>query len=274
MYESYWSLRYKPFQSRCAPDALFQSQSLMASLLRLRYCFDNSGGLAVLLGESGMGKTSLLRTFASETDRWSPFVHVLYCGLQPTELLRVVGTELCAEIPPDAVEPPGQDRWLQHIRKFLQQSADRGRAVIIAFDDAHQLADESLLGTVAPLLTLAESSPLIRLSVVLAGHPELLPRLQRHRPIAERAEILSVMQSWSRQETGDYIKDTLSGAGASRPVFSANGVDAVFEWSAGNPRRINRLCDLALLVGCAERCEQITAREVEAVSNELLSQAA
>jgi general secretion pathway protein A len=40
------------------------------------------------------------------------------------------------------------------------------------------------------------------------------------------------------------------------------------------PRRINRLCDLALLIGYAEEQRSIGARQIEAVGQELVVAAA
>jgi len=274
MYESYWNLTSKPFQSRCSGNALYQSQSLTSALLRLRYCFDNGGGLAALIGESGMGKTSLLSRFAAETDRWSPFVHIRYCGLEAVELLRVAGSELCGFPLSDQSATLGQDHWMGMIQRSVLEAAKNGRTGVVAFDDAHQLTDQALQQTVAPLISIAESDPAIRLTIVLAGHPSLLPRLQRHVPLAERTEVMCVMQGWSLQETDDYIRQTLAAAGTDRPIFTADAVRTVFEWSAGNPRRINRLCDMALLVGFAEQLQQLTAAEIDAVSTELLENAA
>jgi general secretion pathway protein A len=274
MYESHWDLGSKPFQSRSHPDAMYQSQSVTSALLRLRYCFDNGGGLAALIGESGMGKTSLLNRFALESDRWSPFVHLRYSGMQPNELMRMAGSELCGCGETERAMQFGQDHWLTAIRRALVDSANYGRAVVIAFDDAHQLSDEALQQTVAPLLAVSESDPQIRMTVVLSGHPALLQRLQRHVPLAERTEVMCIMNGWSLQETGDYISRALVAAGSQRQIFTPDATRSIFEWSAGNPRRINRLCDLALLVGFAEQLQQITAREIEAVSSELVGHAA
>lgn len=272
MYESYWNLTTRPFQPRCSVDRLYPGSSHSAALLRLRYCFDNGGALAVLLGESGMGKTSLLRRFAGETDRWSPFAHVLYSGLSPRELLRQIAMELR---PIDTgLREPGQDEWLAHIRQFLLDSAERGHSAVVALDDAHQLSDAALEQTIAPLLTLGECDPRIRMSVVLSGHPRLLPQLQRHQPIAERTEVLSVMTGWSCEETADYVARSLIAAGASEPVFTDDAIRCLQELSGGNPRRVNRLCDLALLVGCGDRSTRITPREIQAVGSELIARAA
>jgi general secretion pathway protein A len=45
----------------------------------------------------------------------------------------------------------------------------------------------------------------------------------------------------------------------------------LYELSGGVPRRINRLCDLALLVGFADESQTISAEQVEAVADELVT---
>jgi hypothetical protein len=48
-------------------------------------------------------------------------------------------------------------------------------------------------------------------------------------------------------------------------------VEAIHRLAHGWPRRINRMCDLALLIGFAEDRKTITDAEIEAFSQELVS---
>ena len=57
----------------------------------------------------------------------------------------------------------------------------------------------------------------------------------------------------------------------SESMFEPSALAALFELSAGVPRRINRLCDLSLLIGCADSLRSISADEVEAVAGELVA---
>jgi type II secretory pathway predicted ATPase ExeA len=61
----------------------------------------------------------------------------------------------------------------------------------------------------------------------------------------------------------------LKAAGAVESIFSRDAMQAVHELSGGLPRRINRLCDFALVVGFAEGLGLIDARQIESVSSEL-----
>jgi general secretion pathway protein A len=60
-------------------------------------------------------------------------------------------------------------------------------------------------------------------------------------------------------------------AGAVREIFSDDAIESLHYLSQGVARKINRLADLALVVGFADRLTLLTARQVEAVSEELVT---
>ena len=63
----------------------------------------------------------------------------------------------------------------------------------------------------------------------------------------------------------------LETAGRTERIFEDDALAVIFELSGGVPRRINRLCDLALLVGYADELKTLSAAEIEAVGEELLA---
>jgi general secretion pathway protein A len=86
----------------------------------------------------------------------------------------------------------------------------------------------------------------------------------------ERLAVKAVLRAFHVEETISYINHRLTAAGASGTIFQADAMEAVHQLTRGNARRVNRLCDLALLVGFAEGHDTITAEQVEAVAEELL----
>ncbi|MGV2333078.1 MAG UNVERIFIED_CONTAM: ATP-binding protein [Planctomycetaceae bacterium] len=94
MYESYWKLKARPFPQATDPPLFFRSQSGAAALLRFRFAVENLSGPALLLGQSGCGKTSLVRWFASENASLRPFVHAVIPSLGVEEQLRMLLCEL------------------------------------------------------------------------------------------------------------------------------------------------------------------------------------
>jgi general secretion pathway protein A len=63
----------------------------------------------------------------------------------------------------------------------------------------------------------------------------------------------------------------LQAAGAAREIFDEGALEAVHQLTLGVPRRINRLCDLALLIGFAEERSVLGREQVEAVAEELVA---
>ena len=80
-----------------------------------------------------------------------------------------------------------------------------------------------------------------------------------------------ILRAFTLEETASYISHRIQAAGGQHTIFSSSAMDAIHELSGGVPRRINRLCELALLVGYAEQRETIETEQIEAVSDELLT---
>jgi general secretion pathway protein A len=66
-----------------------------------------------------------------------------------------------------------------------------------------------------------------------------------------------------------YVQHRLQAAGAARPLFDERALAAIHRLSHGSPRRINRLCDLALLIGYAEERTILGEAQILAVHEEL-----
>ena len=107
------------------------------------------------------------------------------------------------------------------------------------------------------------------LTLVLVGGPSLLTRLRQYRPLAERVGVTALLRALGRAETEEYVRHRMRAAGRSEDAFTQDAFDRLFVRTSGVPRRINRICDLALLVGFAERLKQITADEIDGVADEL-----
>ncbi|MEZ6123920.1 MAG: AAA family ATPase [Planctomycetaceae bacterium] len=270
MYEQYWNLNARPFQYRMSPNELYRSKTQQSAALRLRYCIDNNAGAALLLGVSGVGKSSLLQQLSAD-EHLAPFSMVTFPSLTSCELLRCVAADVVHQ-PCSGGETT--DALLLNIYKSLQQSSADGQHCVIAFDEAHLLSNECLNQVVLPLLNLADRDHRIQLTVILCGQPSLASHVTRNAQLKERIAVTAAMDRFTDQEVGDYIRRRMESVGATRQVFSDDAVDAIIQLSEGNPRRINRLCDMALLVGYADQISQITDTEIRSLSVEILPMAA
>ena len=272
MYEAYWKLTARPFSQTAEPALFYRSRSVQSALLRMQYAIENLNGPCVVPGMTGTGKSALIRYFAAEYPRLRPFVHIVLPALSADELTRMILAELLTDT--EVAVPASREAVFREIRSALRRHTLQGRRPLLFFDDAHQLSDEALLQTVLPLLTLAESDPNIQLSVILAGQPILLPRIRRFGELSERVTAASPLHGFTAAETSEYVQQCLQLAGSERPLFSDDALTALHDVSGGIPRRINRIGDMALLVGFAEQRTIIAAEQIESLAGELLPNAA
>ncbi|MCA9086091.1 MAG: AAA family ATPase [Planctomycetaceae bacterium] len=270
-YEPYWKLSRKPFSYRAGCNEMFASRTLQSASLRLRYCFDNNASAALLLGVSGVGKTSLLQQLRDRDERLKPFAHVIFPTLSYNELARVVVAELSDA---DGNSVDTMDVLMQAAVRAIAAASEQNRHCVVAFDEAHLLSTEALNQVVLPLLNLGESDHRISMTVVLCGQPSLASHVARNAQLRERIAVTATLEGFTEEETRQYIHSRLHFAGATEPIFTDDAIRSVFELSGGNPRRINRLCDMALLVGSADQLESISGPDIEALSCELLPAAA
>ncbi|MDA0285426.1 MAG: AAA family ATPase [Planctomycetota bacterium] len=270
MYSQYWNLESKPFECDSDPAFFFRSRTHQAALLKLRYLIDSNRGAAVLCGNTGVGKTFLLRMFQQELQEsdssFGPFVRVNYPFLTANELVGFLAAELGAEEAVVRNADVGFDTTLRQLEARLAHFAAAGRHPVIILDEAHLIEDQRIFQTIQLLLNYRTDFPF---SFLLCGQPTVLSRISRLAELDERIGVKSLIQPFSREETSEYVSHRLAVAGVTENPFDESALDEIHELSGGVPRRINRIADLSLLVGFADGMSTLTTREVESVANEI-----
>ncbi len=267
MYQAYWKLNERPFQNDAATDYYFKGETHQAALLKLRYAIEHNLGAALLSGGVGYGKSYLTQTLKAELpDAFSPVISLIFPQLSPPELLAWLAVELGT---PLEIAAQGRlDQTLRHIETRLRQFTEQGCSPTIIIDEAHTIDSPAVLQTFQLLLNY-QQQPNINFTLVFVGERSLLAQVGRWAALDERIPIRAVLKPFSRQETAAYIAHRLSVAGRKDPVFDESASTCIHELTGGVPRRINRLCDLALLVGYADQLPILTATEMEAIGEEL-----
>jgi type II secretory pathway predicted ATPase ExeA len=268
MYESYWQLREKPFENNADPAYYYPGESQQAAMLKLRYAIENRRHAALLSGACGSGKTLLVHMLRRMLgDNFAPLVHLVYPQMATAELMAYLADEFDAN---GVRFTGGLCESVRRIQQALVTNSSAGRHAVLAVDEAHLLTDPETLEALRLLLNFqADGQP--GLTLLLIGQPGVLPIVARMPQWEERFAVKCLLRPFNEAETAAYVEHRLRVAGATQPIFEPEAITALQELTHGVARQINRLCDLALLIGFAEEHATISAEQVEAVSQELVT---
>jgi len=269
MYLDYWQLTTRPFDSGASRSAFFPCEAHEAALLKLRYAVENRRGAVLLAGPAGVGKTLLVERLRGElADSLQPQAHLVFPQMSSRDLLVYLAEQLGA--PPS--DPPRHtiEESVRRLEFLLSQNAEQGRHALVAIDEAHLLEDCGALETLR-LLVNFEVGGRPTLTLLLVGQMSLVSAVGRLTSLEERIAVKALVRTFTAEETADYVRHRLAAAGANREIFTPDAVEAMHYLGHGTARQINRLGDLALLVGFADRLPQLSAHEIEAVSEELIT---
>ena len=98
-----------------------------------------------------------------------------------------------------------------------------------------------------------------------------MPLLDRTPQLEERLGVKCSCAPFTASETGQYVTHRLQVAGAGGSDYRVRGRTDALRTQRGIARQINRLGDLALLVGFAEEQQTLSAAHFEAVCRELVA---
>ena len=248
MYAPFFGLQHAPFSIAPDPRYLFMSERHREALAHLLYGLDAGGGFVLLTGEVGAGKTTVCRCFLEQIPAHCNVAYIFNPKLTVSELLRSICDEFAV---PHAPSAPGVETvkdYIDPLNASLLAAHGAGRNNVLIIDEAQNLSADVL--EQLRLLTNLETSERKLLQIILIGQPELRamvasPSLEQ---LAQRVIARFHLDALSPQETQQYIAHRLAVAGLQGPVpFSQRAIRRIHGLSRGVPRRINLLCDRALL---------------------------
>ena len=255
MYTNFFNLKQAPFSIAPDPRYLFMSERHREALAHLLYGIGSGGGFVLLTGEIGAGKTTVCRCFIEQIPDNCRLAYIFNPKLTVAELLQSV----CEEFRIAAPAGEGVKGYVDAINAYLLASHAEGLNNVLVIDEAQNLAPDVL--EQLRLLTNLETSERKLLQIILIGQPELRTMLARPEleQLAQRVIARYHLGPLSEAETGAYIAHRMAVAGSQgAPVFPPAIVPAVHRFTGGVPRRINLLCDRALLGAYVENSGQVT----------------
>ena len=249
MYEAFFGLRERPFELTPNPRFLLMTSHHREALTTLEYGLSGRTGIALLVGEAGTGKTTIVHAaLQSQSARQSRVVYLNNPSLTRAEFIEF----LAAGFGLSAEAAKSKTRCLSELTEVLASRHAAGTMAALIIDEAQCLPD-TLLEEVRLLANIASAVEKL-LSIILAGQPELGARLNQPslRQLKQRIGLRCSLAPLTLDETTAYIAARLRIAGGSAPtVFTGEAIEMVHRRSGGIPRTISVICDNALVSGFA-----------------------
>jgi MSHA biogenesis protein MshM len=248
----YWGMERLPFPKVVDPANTFLNVRTNNALKRLNQLLYTKE-IAVVIGEAGNGKSTLIDIFLSQisSTRYKT-IHIPVPQNKPRELYRSIAAAMGVN-----TSWFGADA-LKVVDLLTYSYMESGRPSLILIDEAHTLSPATL--NELRLLTNAKvkNDPLITL--MLFGQPTLSSTLKLPAmiPLAQRVGAWITLTFLTDEESMQYIDWHIQNAGAKREIFLPAAKKAIFRRAQGNPRMINRLAWESLNQGCLDGSEVIT----------------
>lgn len=254
MYLQYWALSEKPFENTPNPKFLYQSAQHREGLSRMLYVVREGKGAGLLTGTYGCGKTLLANALFKELEKdVYRTAFLTNPRLDDLEMLRMIVHGLGGPL-----VPARKADALMALEEIITSNAREGRKTVIVIDEAHAILDASIFEELRLLLNYQTEKNFL-VTLLLLGQPELKNKVESNKQLNQRIALRFDLQALTPHETLDYVKHRLNVAGAQKDVFEVEALQLVYERSGGIPRRINQICDMALLTGMGRKAGRINA---------------
>ncbi len=270
MYSEFFGLKAAPFSIAPDPYYLFMSERHREALAHLLYGVGGGGGFVLLTGDIGAGKTTVCRCFLEQIPRRCNVAYIFNPKLTVVELLQSV----CDEF---GIPPPRQEgvtatvkSFIDPLNEYLLRTHAVGQNNVLIIDEAQNLAPEVL--EQLRLLTNLETNERKLLQIILIGQPELRTMLAQAalEQLAQRVIAQFHLEALSETETAQYIHHRLSVSGLKQgQLFDKAAIKRIYQLSQGVPRRINLLCDRALLGAYAHDKTMVDRAIVDKAASEV-----
>ena len=270
MYTHYFQLKQSPFSIAPDPRYLFMSERHREALAHLLYGVGSGGGFVLLTGEIGAGKTTVCRCFMEQIPENCQLAYIFNPKLSVEELLLSICEEFRIALAPGVASVKG---YVDAINAHLLASHAQGKNNVLIIDEAQNLSAAVL--EQLRLLTNLETSERKLLQIILIGQPELRAMLARPEleQLAQRVIARYHLGSLTADETASYIRHRLAVAGCTAQTpFAPRLMAHIHAMSHGVPRRINLLCDRALLGAYVENQPQVTRQILRRAAEEVFAE--
>ena len=256
MYENFYRLKRAPFHITPDPEFLYLSPTHKEALASIIYGVEKRKGFIVIVGEVGLGKTTIVRSYLERVDQKLLLIIYLFNPNVPfSALLDTIDQAAGLDVRPEDIAAR-----VQRLHDVLIEEYRKGCNVVLVVDEAQNMPVETLENL--RMLSNLETSKDKLIQIVLVGQPEFGRMLDRNelRQLKQRIAVRATLAPLSATESLAYIQYRLEKTGAeSTDIFTRGALRRIVKHARGIPRILNILCDNALITGFGYEQKPVTA---------------
>ena len=243
------------------PAFLYWSDQHKRAFSVLEFGILSRAPITLITGSVGCGKTTLLRQLLKQIE--SNAVVGLISNAQGGrgELIQWVLHSLGVEFDPSQ----SYVSQFQVLQDYLIKTYAEGKRVILIFDEAQNLSQDSL--EELRMLTNINSNKDELIQLVLVGQEELREMIKKPelRQLAQRIAASFHLKPLTEASTHEFIVHRLRVAGGTGKEIDEKAKMLIYEVTRGIPRLVNQVCDMSLLYAWSAETKVVDSKVVQAV---------
>ena len=249
-----YGLKWNPFAPEIPSDALLTTPKIESFCWRIEQSHVREGGFALITGDSGTGKSVVLRLLAERLARVRDLTVGVIAHPQShvADFYRELGDGFGV-----ALKPHNRwngfktlrEQWTAHLESTLLRP-------VLLVDEAQEMP--ALVLSELRLLTSAHFDSRALLSIVLAGDSRLTELFRREelRPLGSRIRTRVTLEYASREDLRACLEHRLAAAG-NPTLMTAELTTTLCEHALGNYRVLTTMADELLAVAARRELPQL-----------------
>lgn len=259
VYTEFFNFKEEPFKLTPDPDFFYCSTSHEEAIQLIEYSIKTRKGFMALIGEVGTGKTTLTRVLLNSLTDVETCL-VLNPFLSPDEMLKYICSDFGIVISNDL----DKGKIYDELAKYFLKLYEEGKNALLIIDEAQNLPFETI--ELIRQLSNIEKEDAKLLQILFVGQPEFLELLNKYelRQVRQRISVIIQLKTLTEEDVENYINYRIQKASKyNKTIFTKEAIKAVYKYTKGNPRDINKLCEYALIAAFNDESKKIEKKHIE-----------